>query len=185
MRFMNISRLSDGLTGLVAAAHTPFHEDGRLAPEVVPVQAAHYARNGVGKVFITGSTGESASMTREERLRMYEAWAAAGPEHGLEVVAHVGANCLEDAKVLAAAAADWGFRAFSALAPCYFKPESLGMLLECCEEIASAAPLYHEMMLAGGAFMTKEGLIPRGGFKRKRASGNWGGKPEIRPFVGT
>ena len=134
------------LTGLVAAAHTPFHEDGSLAPEVVPLQAAHYARNGVGVTFITGSTGEYASMTREERLRIYEAWAAAGPEHGVEVVAHVGGNCLEDAKFLAAAAAELGFRAFSALAPSYFRPQSLGMLVECCEEISSAAcgmPFYY------------------------------------------
>ncbi len=128
------------LTGLIAAAHTPFHADGSLAPEVVPLQAAHYARHGVGTAFITGSTGESHSLTMTERMRVFEAWAQAGPAHGIAVVAHTGGNCLRDAAFLTAAAADFGFRAVSALAPSYFKPESLGMLVECCEEIASAAP---------------------------------------------
>jgi N-acetylneuraminate lyase len=128
------------LHGLVAATHTPFHSDGSLAPEVVPQQAAHLAKHGIATVFITGSTGESHSLTRDERLAIYQAWAEAGPARGLRVVAHVGGNCLEDAKVFAAAAADHGFQAAAALAPSYFKPGSVEMLVECCAEIAAAAP---------------------------------------------
>ena len=37
----------------MAATHTPFHEDGSLAPEVVPLQAAHLAGHGIATVFIT------------------------------------------------------------------------------------------------------------------------------------
>ena len=68
----------------VAATHSPFHADGSLAPEVVPIQAAFLAANGVRTVFITGTTGECHSLTCEERLALYEAWAAAGPAHGLD-----------------------------------------------------------------------------------------------------
>jgi N-acetylneuraminate lyase len=128
------------LHGLVAATHTPFHADGSLAPEVVPVQAAFLADRGVGIVFITGSTGESHSLTRDERLRMFEAWAAAGPACGLRVVAHVGGNCLEDARHFAAAAADCGFEAVAALSPSYFKPARLEVLVEVCARLAAAAP---------------------------------------------
>jgi N-acetylneuraminate lyase len=128
------------LRGLVAATHTPFHADGSLAPEVVPLQAAHLARHGVRTAFITGSTGESHSLTRDERLAVYQAWAAAGPANGVEVVAHAGSNCLEDAKVFAAAAADHGFLATAALAPSYFKPANLDSLIDCCTDIAAAAP---------------------------------------------
>ena len=48
---------------LVAAVHSPFHADGSLAPEVVPVQAAFLAANGIRTVFITGTTGECHSLT--------------------------------------------------------------------------------------------------------------------------
>lgn len=128
------------LHGLVAATHTPFHPDGSLAPEVVPVQAAYLADRGVGIVFITGSTGESHSLTRDERLSIFGAWASAGPACGLRVVAHVGGNCLEDARYFAAAAADCGFEAVAALSPSYFKPARIEVLVDVCARIASAAP---------------------------------------------
>ena len=77
----------------VAAAHSPFDADGSLAPEVVPIQASFLAANGIRTVFITGTTGECHSLTCEERLALYDAWAAAGAAHGLAVIAHVGGNC--------------------------------------------------------------------------------------------
>lgn len=125
---------------LVAAAHSPFHADGSLAPEVVPTQAAFLAANGIRTVFITGSTGESHSLTCAERLALYDAWAAAAPQHGLSVIGHVGSNCLEDSKTLARRAQDLGFTAISALAPSYFKPASLSALIGTCAAIAAAAP---------------------------------------------
>jgi N-acetylneuraminate lyase len=133
---MNLNPLHE----LVTATHSPFHDDGSLAPEVVPIQAAFLAANGIRTVFITGSTGESHSLTCAERLALYDAWAAAAPGHGLRVVAHVGSNCLEDAKALARRAEKLGFAAISALAPSYYKPGSLTALIDCCAAIAAAAP---------------------------------------------
>ena len=145
------------LNELVAAAHSPFHADGSLAPEVVPTQAAFLAANGIRTVFITGSTGESHSLTCDERLALYDAWAAAAPAHGLSVIGHVGSNCLEDSKILARRAQDLGFTAISALAPSYFKPASLSALIDTCAAIAAAAPAtpfyYYDIpVLTGVAF---------------------------------
>jgi N-acetylneuraminate lyase len=142
---------------LVAAAHSPFHADGSLAPEVVPTQAAFLAANGIRTVFITGSTGESHSLTCAERLALYDAWAAAAPAHGLSVIGHVGGNCLEDSKTLARRAEQLGFTAISALAPSYFKPASLSALIDTCAAIAAAAPAtpfyYYDIpVLTGVAF---------------------------------
>lgn len=133
---MNLNPLHE----LVVATHSPFHDDGSLAPEVVPTQAAFLAANGIRTVFITGSTGESHSLTCAERLALYDAWANAAPEHGLRVIAHVGSNCIEDAKTLARRAEKLGFAAISALAPSYYKPGSLSGLIDCCAAIAAAAP---------------------------------------------
>lgn len=131
---------------LVAAAHTPFHTDGSLAPEVVPMQAGFLSKNGIKTVFITGSTGESHSVTLKEKSVIHEAWASAGPAQGLRVIAHVGGNCLEDCKELAGHARARGFVAVSALAPSYFKPANLGSLVDWCAAIASSAdglPFYY------------------------------------------
>ena len=125
---------------LVTATHTPFHPDGSLAPEVVPSQARFLAANGIRTVFITGSTGESHSVTLDEKLLMYDAWAKAAPAAGISVIAHVGGNCLEDCKQLARRAGDLDFTAISALAPSYYKPGSLAALVDCCAAIAAEAP---------------------------------------------
>jgi N-acetylneuraminate lyase len=125
---------------LVPAVHSPMREDGSVDPGVVPVQAAFLASNGIKTVFITGSTGECHSLTCDERLALYEAWAVAGAARGLAVIAHVGAHSIEDARVLARRARDLELSAIAALAPSYFKPQSIDDLIEWCAAIAGAAP---------------------------------------------
>ena len=128
------------LKGLVAATHTPFQPDGELAPEVVPVQAEYIASQKIDSVFITGSTGEGHSLTRQERVQMFNAWARAGQENGIKVVGHVGGNCIQDARFLASHAQNCGLDAIAALAPSYYKPSSVDDLIACCAEIAEGAP---------------------------------------------
>jgi N-acetylneuraminate lyase len=125
---------------LVAAAHSPLHDDGSLAPEVVPTQAAFLAANGVRTVFITGSTGECHSLVRAERLALYDAWASAGAAHGISVIAHVGGNSIDDARALARHARELDLSAISALAPSYYKPSTLANLIDWCAAIAAEAP---------------------------------------------
>jgi N-acetylneuraminate lyase len=128
------------LRGLVAATHTPFHADGQLNLAAVEKQAEHLQRNGVKTVFIGGTTGESSSLTVEERLALAERWSSVARGTEMQVVVHVGANCLADARALAAQAQAVKASAIAALSPSYFKPRSVDTLIECCREIASAAP---------------------------------------------
>lgn len=128
------------LHGLVAATHTPFHADGTLNLAVVESQAAHLIANGVSKAFIGGSTGESSSLTAQERLDLAERWFSVTRGSSLQVVVHVGANCLADSRTLAAQAQKLGAVAISALSPSYFKPRSLDVLIATCAGVASAAP---------------------------------------------
>ena len=123
------------LTGLVAATHTPFRDDGSLNLDAVEKQAAHLQKSGVGTVFIGGSTGESSSLALQERLALCERWAEVIRGSSLRLVVHVGANCLQDARALAQQAQKLGASAISALCPSYFKPRSVDMLVACCEEI--------------------------------------------------
>lgn len=128
------------LTGLVAATHTPFHADGSLNLTMVEAQAAHLLRHDIHTLFIGGSTGESHSLALPERLELTQRWIEVARGTPLKVMVHVGSNCLGDAMALAAQANRLGVAAISALAPSYFKPRTLGMLVEWCATIAAAAP---------------------------------------------
>jgi N-acetylneuraminate lyase len=131
---------SQRLHGLVAATHTPFHADGSLNPGAVEQQAAHLLKNGVTTAFIGGSTGECSSLSLDERLALAQRWSEVARGTALRVVLHVGSNCLADSRTLAAQAQALGAAAISALAPSYFKPRSLDTLIDCCGDIAAAAP---------------------------------------------
>lgn len=132
--------MNAGLHGLVAATHTPFDADGGLSLSVVERQAAHLLRSGVKTAFIGGTTGESHSLTVAERCALAEEWATVAKGSPLRIVLHVGANCLADARMLAAKAQQLGVSAIAAVAPSYFKPRTLDVLIECCRAIAAAAP---------------------------------------------
>ena len=128
------------LTGLTPATHTPFHPDGTLHLAVVEQQAEHMLAQQIGSVFIGGSTGESHSLTITERLALAQRWMEVVRGTTLRVVVHVGSNCLSDSKTLATQAQQLGAVAISALAPSYFKPRSLDLLVDCAADIAAAAP---------------------------------------------
>ena len=151
------------LHGLIAATHTPFHADGSLNLAVVERQAAHLLAGGVQFAFIGGTTGESASLTVAERLALAQRWSEVARGTQLKVVVHVGSNCLADARTLAAQAQALKAVAISALAPSYFKPRSLDLLIACCAEISAAAPetpfyFYDIPALTGVSFPMSEFL---------------------------
>jgi len=127
-------------SGLCTATHTPFHADGSLNLAVVEPQAAFLRSHGITSVFIGGTTGESSSLTAAERAALNDRWALVGPAHGIDVVVHVGANCLTEAAQLAAHAEKNAAKAVSMIAPSYFKPRTLADLVASCAMVAKAAP---------------------------------------------
>ena len=134
-------KLSDSqrLRGLVAATHTPFHADGSLNLAIVEKQAAHLLSNNVTAVFIGGTTGESSSLSLEERHLLAKCWMEVARGTPMRVIVHVGANALTDACALAEDAQQLGAHAIAALSPSYFKPRSLDALIASAEDIAAAA----------------------------------------------
>lgn len=128
------------LRGLIAATHSPMHGDGTLNCEAVAQQARHLISNRVAGAFVAGTTGESHSLTLIERQRLAESWTEAARGTALQVVMHVGTNCLDDACALAAHAERVGVDAIAAMAPCYFKPPTVETLVEFLGTIAAAAP---------------------------------------------
>jgi N-acetylneuraminate lyase len=146
------------LHGLVAATHTPFHPDGSLNPAIIEKQVTHLLSTGVGHAFIGGTTGESSSLTLEERRALAVRWLEVTRGSALKVIVHVGANCLADSRTLAAQAQELGAVAVSALAPSYFKPGSVSTLVATVAQIASAAPelpfYYYEIPTMTGLMLS-------------------------------
>jgi N-acetylneuraminate lyase len=111
----------------------------------------------VACAFIGGTTGESASLTLEERRALARRWCEVAKASPIKVIVHVGANCLADSRVLATEAEALGATAISAVAPSYFKPRSIDLLIASCADIAAAAPgtpfFYYDIpSLTGVAF---------------------------------
>src|SRR5262245_54225539 len=128
------------LVGLVPAVLTPFDASGELNLAAIEPHAELLARDGVAGVFVGGTTGEFSSLTFEERLSLASRWATVLKGTKVRLVVHVGANCLADAKQLAAHAQTLGADAIAAVAPSYVKPKSLDVLIAWCAELAAAAP---------------------------------------------
>lgn len=128
------------ITGLVAATHTPFLADGSLNLDIIEKQAEHLLKNRVHYAFIGGTTGESASLTLEERKALAIRWLEVTQGTALKVIVHVGSNSLHDAAELARQASQLKAHAISALAPNYFKPANAIALAESMAFIAKTAP---------------------------------------------
>lgn len=155
--------LSRPLHELLPAVHTPFDDDGALALDVVPRQAAFIAAQGLSTVFITGSTGEGHSLTSAERHALFDAWGKAAADTGLSVIAHVGGNSIEDAKALARRAEELCLFAISTVAPSYYRPRGMQELIDWCAVIAAAAPglpfYYYDIPMLTGVELPMEGFL--------------------------
>jgi len=141
------------IEGLVAAVFTPMHADGSLNLDVVERQARSLVAAGVCGAFLCGTTGEGVSLTTAERRQVAERWrATVGADFAL--VVHAGANCLADARNLAAHAQEVGASAVAAMAPTFFRPSCAEDLAAFLADVAGAAPglpfyYYHIPALSG------------------------------------
>jgi N-acetylneuraminate lyase len=132
---------------------------------MIEKQAAHLLASGVTFAFITGTTGEASSLTFGERRALTAHWMEVARDSELKVIVHVGSNCLDDARALAAQAQELGACAVSAHAPCYFKPANVTVLIECIAGIAAAAAelpfYYYEIPSLTGITLSPSGFLAK------------------------
>ena len=139
--------------GLIAAPPTAFRADGGIDLAVVAPLAEHVRRQGVVGVFVNGTTGESMSLSSEEREQLAAEWRRTLPA-GIRLFVHVGHNSLSECQRLAQHAQSIGADAIAAIAPSFFKPGGIEGLVDWCAPIAAAAPdmpfyYYHMPSLSG------------------------------------
>jgi N-acetylneuraminate lyase len=141
------------LVGLIAATFTPMRPDGSLNLAMAKPIVEHLIRSGVSGLYVCGSTGEGPLLTADERMRTAAAYVEAVAGR-LPVVVQVGHSSVAEARELAAHAQQIDADATSAVAPYYFKPASVEVLVDCLAEIAGGAPelpfyYYHIPELSG------------------------------------
>ena len=128
------------LQGLVAAAYAPLYADGTINPGAVEKYASHLEAWNCAGVFVNGTTGESLSLTVEERKTLAAQWCRLARESILAVIVHVGHNSLSAAAELACHAEEAGAAAIGMMPPCYLKPSGVEDLVACCKKVAEQAP---------------------------------------------
>ncbi len=153
------------LTGLIAAPNAPMHEDGTINLDIVPRYAEHLRRSGVSGVFVNGTTGESLSLSPQERLSLAETWAKVC-DHDFKLIVHVGDNALPVSRELAAHAQSVGAVAIGAMPPSFFRP-AVGAVADWCAAVADAAPglpfYYYHIPAMTGVSIRMADLFPLAG----------------------
>jgi len=138
------------LKGLTAAAFTPIDAAGKVNLSIIEPYAKLLIETGLAGIFPCGTTGEFASLTTEERKQIAAAWVhhAKGK---LKVIVHVGSNCQSQSIELAKHAYEIGADGIAAIAPCFFKPQTVSDLIDFFVPVADAAkeiPFYYYNMPA-------------------------------------
>jgi 4-hydroxy-tetrahydrodipicolinate synthase len=114
------------LGGILTAMVTPFDDDGRLNEDAAVELMHHLLENGSDGLVLAGSTGESPTLTDEEKGRLWELAVAECPP-GTTIVAGTGTYDTRHSVELTERASQIGVTAMLVVAPYYNKPNRLGI----------------------------------------------------------
>ena len=118
----------DGVLGeILTAIVTPFKADGSVDIAAFRSLASHLVDNGSDGLVVTGTTGESPTLTDDERFELYE---AAVEEIGdrATVIAGTGTYSTAHSVHLTARAHELGVHGFLIVTPYYSKPPVRGIV---------------------------------------------------------
>jgi N-acetylneuraminate lyase len=127
------------LGGVWPAMLTPLTADGQLAFDAIERLTDLFARQGLGGLYVGGSTGQWVSLTLEERRALLECVVRTSAGR-IPVMVHVGATTTSDAVALARHAGEVGADAVSSVAPIYYH-HSADAVFEHYRRIGAAAGL--------------------------------------------
>ncbi len=128
--------------GVITAMVTPFDADGEVDLDSARRVASHLADNGSHGVVVAGTTGESPTLSDDEKLALLD---AVKDEVGdrLTVICGTGSNDTRHSVKLTQRAADAGADAVLVVTPYYSKPNPAGVRahFETVAEAAGSTPV--------------------------------------------
>jgi len=107
---------------------TPFDRDGSVDTEAFRRLCAHLLENGSDGVVVAGTTGESPTLSDEERLELFAAAVEIVHERGGTIVAGTGTYSTEHSVHLTREAHALGVDGFLVVTPYYSKPPVRGIV---------------------------------------------------------
>lgn len=110
---------------VITAMVTPFYADGNINFEDFDSLAGHLLANGSDGLLIGGTTGEGATLTEKEKLRLFR---FAAEEYGDKalIIANIGSNNTATTVEFARLAEETGVDCLLAIVPYYNKPNQDG-----------------------------------------------------------
>ncbi len=112
---------------VLTAVLTPFDEDGAVDYGVFWKLIRHLADNGNDGVVVTGTTGESPTLSKPEKIALFKAAVEAAGDR-MKVVAGTGTYNTAESITLTEQAASVGVDAVMAVTPYYSKPPQAGLV---------------------------------------------------------
>jgi 4-hydroxy-tetrahydrodipicolinate synthase len=119
------SRDSMRLGGLLTAMVTPFDSNGGLDEDASARLIRHLLENGSDGLVLAGSTGEAATMTDEEKLRLWEIGVAESGD--APIIAGTGTYDTRHSVELTERAHELGVDAMLVVTPYYVRPNRRGI----------------------------------------------------------
>jgi 4-hydroxy-tetrahydrodipicolinate synthase len=124
--------------GLLTAMITPFHADGRVNEDASVALARHLLANGSHGLVVAGTTGEAATLSDDEQVRLVELIASEAGSEGA-IVAGAGSNDTRHAIELTERVIAAGAQAVLSVTPYYNKPNRRGIVRHFAEVARAAA----------------------------------------------
>ena len=124
---------------VITAMVTPFNEKREVEYEKVESLASHLVENGSDAVLVTGTTGESPTLSFDEEIEIMSSAKRAVNSRG-KVIMGTGSNSTETAVMMAKRAEREGADAILSVVPYYNKPSQSG-LIEHFSAVAEAVEL--------------------------------------------
>ncbi|MGH9395632.1 MAG: dihydrodipicolinate synthase family protein [Terriglobia bacterium] len=126
---MTNKQIIEHLSGVIPPVATPFNRRGGIDEGALLANLVQYAGTGLSGVLVAGSTGETAFLTNEERLRLVEiARTIIKPPQLL--MAGTGLESTAQTVTLSREAIARGADAVLVLPPCYYRPAMRPAVLE-------------------------------------------------------
>ncbi len=117
---------------IITAIATPFDDDGNVDEEAFVALHRHVVANGSDGIVACGSTGEAATLSAAEHLRVIELAVSEKPA-GSQVIAGTGSNDTRHACEMTARATELGVDGVLSVTPYYNKPNRRGLLAHYAE----------------------------------------------------
>lgn len=127
------------IKGLIAAPFTAFDSDLNLDLSLVAAQSRFYKENGISGVFISGTTGEGASLTMQEKKDLFKEWSKFKNDN-FHIIGFIGGTSVKECQELASYAQECNLDAVAMTSPYYQKPACIEDLAETISEVASHVP---------------------------------------------